>query len=278
MTLKEKRPNYLNYTFIFILIYISFINIFVIKTTPEIIFIQFAILVLIFRKIRFREFSKYWIPFIAFFFIYEFLRGFADNFAPFYNNVLFWVFGLEKSLFGEIPTQVLQKKFPVDHIVTQTSIFFYSIFFYFSFLVGFIIWLKNKKLFKKYAIKFLLLSYISITFFFLIPTAPPWLVNETVDLGIERYLLHNSIFQLFSFLTIWGYLLYGNTVAALPSLHVAWPVFTCFFLLKYFKNRFLYLLLIIPILIGFSVVLTAEHFVIDVLFGAILAVILVFFV
>ena len=44
--------------FVVFLGYLSYINFFVLKTTPEIIFIQFFVLVMVFNKIRTKDFAK----------------------------------------------------------------------------------------------------------------------------------------------------------------------------------------------------------------------------
>ena len=252
-----------NFGFLFILLYVSFINIFVIKATPEIILLQFALLVIIFRRLRMKKFFITWIPFIATFVLYEFLRSYADNFSPFYNITLYWVFWIEKTIFGTLPTITLQQMIPAAHWLTQLSLFFYSIFFYYSFLIAFTIWLVDQDKFPTYFRQFLFLTYISLAVFFLIPTAPPWLAADKFGLGVDRYLMENNILRAFPSINIYYYFVYGNPVAALPSLHTAWPLFSTLFLIKHYKKPALYLLLVIPMMIAFSVILTGEHYIID---------------
>lgn len=258
--------------FVIVLSYLSYINFFILKTTPEIIFIQFFVLVIIFNKIRSKEFAKTWIPFISLFLLYEFLRGYVDDMSPFYKTTLFWIYNLEVKIFGTLPTRFLQQHLDETNLLTSVSIFFYTIFFYYSFLVAFIIWYKYPKIFGEYFKKFLTISFIGLLVFFLIPTAPPWMVNEITNINIKRYIYDgNSVLQNFDGLTLYQYFIFGNKVAALPSLHVAWPIFSTLFLVKKFKSRYLYLLFVIPFIIAFSVILTAEHYVIDIVAGWILA-------
>lgn len=254
-----------------ILIYVSIINLFVIKSTPEIIAIQFAFLIIVFRKTQFRKFTKQWFPFIALFLVYEFLRGIVDNISPFYEITLLWIFNLEKIIFPKLPTVYLQEIFLDNQVVLNLAIFFYTIFFYYSFLTAFIIWLKKPELFNKYARQLLTISFVGLAIFFFIPTAPPWFVAKYYGAEIGRPIYQDTILASFSELSLYNYFIYGNPVAALPSLHVAWPAFTSFFLIKEFKKKKYYLSLIIPIMIGFSIVLTGEHFVLDVIAGFVLA-------
>jgi len=270
---KQKSDSFKNLFFWFLIIigYISFINIFVIKTTPEFLLIQFAFITTVFLTSRLKDYAIDWIPFIGFFLLYEFLRGFADDLSPFRTLTLLWIYKLEQAIFGTLPTLSLQQLFGENKLIINISLFFYALFFYYSFLTAFIIWIYNRNLFKEYANKFLLLSITGLVFFFLIPTAPPWLIEKSENLGIRRIIYEGNILDNYVILTLYNYLFHGNEVAALPSLHSAWPMFTSLFIVKKFKNRFRYLLLIIPLMVGFSVVLSGEHFILDVLFGFFLA-------
>lgn len=277
LAINPKKLLSADFWFIVILIYISVINFFVLKTTPEIIFLQYLVLVLIFMRVRTKEYAKTWIPFISFFLLYEFLRGYADDLSPFKEVTLYWIYNLELLIFKNLPSKILQDLFIDNKFIVNFSLFFYSIFFYYSFLTAFILWLKKPNYFQEYFKKFLILSFIGLLFFFLIPTAPPWMINEIKDIGIERILYGDTIMNQFNAFSLYRYFIYGNAVAALPSLHTAWPAFTSLFLINKFKSKLTYLPLIIPLMIGFSVVLTGEHFVVDVVAGWILAIIVLCF-
>lgn len=221
-----------------------------------------------------KNFFKTWILFIGVFVLYEFLRGFADDLSPFYNSTIFGVYYMEKTFFGILPTIYLQRHIPPDSLITHVGVFFYTTFFYYSFLVAFLIWLRDPEKFSSYFFKFTLLTYIGLALFFLVPTAPPWFVSQKLGFEVTRYLINNSILGAFSYLRIYAYFVQGNEVAALPSLHVAWPLFSTVFLVKNYKSKWLYLLFIIPAAIAFCIVLTGEHYVIDVLASVILVLLL----
>lgn len=270
--LVNKHKKTTNNWFLVAVTYLTIINLFVLKTTPELIFVQFLIIILIFQKLRFKKFTQEWIPFIALFFIYEFLRGFVDNLSPFYNSTLFWMHNLEEKMFSILPSKYLQETIPTNSLVANLSLFFYSLFFYYSFFTGFIIWLKKSDLFANYFKRFMVMTFVSLAFFFLIPTAPPWFANERFNLGLERILFQDTVLKYFSTASLWNYFIKGNPVAAFPSLHVAWPAFTSLFVIKYIKRAWWsYLSLIIPFMVGFSVVYAAEHYVVDVIAGWLLA-------
>jgi len=54
-------------------------------------------------------------------------------------------------------------------------------------------------------------------------------------------------------------------------------MYTTLFLIKEFKKKWLYLLFTMPLMIGFSVVLTGEHFLIDVIAGYLFAILVIIF-
>lgn len=269
---KELAPSYVSFGMI--LLYLSLINFFVLKATPEVIFIQFAIVILIFKKLRFLDFTKSWLPFIAFFVLYEYIRGFLDNISPFYQHTLLWIYDLELLVFNGLPTIYLQQIIPNSQIITSISVFFYSIFFYYSFLVALLIWLKKPHLFKSYSKKFIVFTYVCLSFYFFIPTAPPWMVAKSEPLPLTRYLYSDTVLANFAYPTIYRYFVQGNEVAAFPSLHVGWPLFTAIFLIRHIKSKLMYLNLIVPLMICFSVVLTGEHYIFDGLGSLLIAIII----
>lgn len=274
LLLIKKTTNSFNFSFTFVFLYVSLINFFILKTTPELIFLQFIILIFFFRRFRLKNFAKKWMLFISAFVIYEFLRGYADDLSPFYGLTLYLVYYSESWVFGTLPTIWLQQQILPESWTTQIALFFYSIFFYYSFLVAFLIWLKDPAMFGIYSKKFILLTYISLAIFFLVPTAPPWLVAKEFDLPLERYLTERTILNEFKYVNVYRHFVYDNAVAALPSLHVAWPIFSTTFLVANYKNRWFYFLFIIPIMITVSIVLTGEHYVIDVIASVLLVILI----
>ena len=80
-----------NLGLLILILYLSLFNLFVIKATPEVIFIQFFVLILIYKKLGAKTFLKEWVPFIGLVVLYEFLRGIADDMSPFFNQTLFLI-------------------------------------------------------------------------------------------------------------------------------------------------------------------------------------------
>lgn len=254
-----------------IFIYITFVNVFILKVSPELLALQFFLIVFLFMRSEKSQFLRDWIPYIALFFLYEFLRGYADDLSPFYNNTLYAIHFIEEKLFGgTIPTITLQNLLYPNVWLLYFLLLFYSSFFYFSFVVGFIIWWKKNADFHDYFRRFMLLSFIGLIFYFLIPTAPPWFVDRAFRLGVDRELFINTFFSSFSGGSLTAYFIEGNPVAAFPSLHTAWTAFTAIYVVKKYGKKF-WPVLIVPTMVGFSIILTGEHYILDVFAGWVLA-------
>lgn len=250
-----------------VIVCVSYFNIFIIQAGPDIIFAQFAIIGLLFVKNKKGGFIYDWTPFVSLFLLFEFFRSNADNLSPFFSSNLYFIYHLEKALFKILPTIFFQK---IIFLVSPTAIFiflfFYITFFYYPAITAFILWIKNKALFFEFTKKLLILAYIGLFFYFVIPTAPPWYVAQIKNAPITRSFYESAVKpHSLTSVSLINHVLKGNRFAAFPSLHVMWPTFTTLFLIKKYKRRRLLFLLTIPIMISLSVIVSGEHYVLDVL-------------
>lgn len=111
-------------------------------------------------------------------------------------------------------------------MILSISFFFYFSFYYYSFAGAFLIWISKPELFRRYTRYFLIMSYVGLLIFFLTSTAPPWLVSNINALSVKRFIYEQTFIKRFLDLPLYRYLVFGNDVAAFPSLHVAWVSFT----------------------------------------------------
>ncbi len=191
-------------------------------------------------------------------------------------------YDLEKYLFGfEYLGKVLT---PNEFFLLNHNKFldFISGFFYINWMpvpIGFGVYLyySNKELFLKYSLAFLFVNIIGFTIYYIYPAAPPWYVQDYgFDLhigvkgsraGLERFdnLIGIPIFEGI-------YNKNANVLAAMPSLHSAYPVVVLFYAFKK-KIKPLVKSLFIVFLFGiwFSAVYSSHHYIIDVVAGAVVA-------
>lgn len=227
---------------------------------------------------RTRSFILDWIPFLFILLSYDFLRGFADNLNQRVNY--YSLIDMERVLFKSIPTIELQKIFynPASlSLIDFLASIFYLLHFALPLSFGFILWLYNRSYFKKFVTGILFLSYSAWITFLIYPAAPPWLasnegylpkvykiMDQTLSVFPDRWDLP-TIYHNFN----------PNPVAAMPSLHAAYPLLVFLFALKFFKLK---ALLFFPYVLAtwFSIVYLGEHYMVDIIAGAFYAVIFYF--
>ena len=128
-----------------------------------------------------------------------------------------------------------------------------------------LLWYSNKTLYKRYVYSLVACSYVSLVFYTLVPSAPPW-YN-----GVASNLLATTSAQigsssLFSELARVGSLIESDKLAAFPSLHAAYVVLFSYFTIKLKRA---YALVSIPITIGvlFSTIYLGQHYIADLVAG-----------
>jgi len=191
---------------------------------------------------------------------------------------------IEKSLFGIAVNQSILTPNEYFAIYNNQFLDFVSGFFYINWIpvpigFGIFLYLKDKELFFKYSISFLLVNLIGFILYYLYPAAPPWYVQKFgFDLhigisgnraGLERFdnLINIAIFEGI-------YNKNANVLAAMPSLHSAYPVVVFYFAIKKnVKTIFKTLFIIFMLGIWFSAVYSSHHYIIDVIAGIALALI-----
>ena len=228
-----------------------------------------------------------WVPFAAVIIGYDYSRGAADSvgfgvhFTPQINadKVLF---------FGHVPTVWLQDRlydvartFSGGYVVVGQVQWWEALFsatyvshFVVSFILAFVLWVRYRRRFQAYARRFVTLSYAGFLTYALFPAAPPWLAAEHGDLPrtIGRYgrgldELHLGVVR---DLIDKGSAV-SNLVAAVPSLHAAFATLVVITLWRSVPRWARPLLALYPLLMGLTLVVQGEHYVIDLLLGVLYA-------
>ncbi len=236
----------------------------------------FGVLGLVFLG-KFRNAGRFlwdWIPFALLIFSYDAMRGIADDLGGRVHYVE--LIEAEKFLFfGDLPTVWLQENLFTPGFVAWYDLLaalLYSLHFLLPGLFAYFLWIQDeRKFFREFRATIVLLSYAALITFLLYPAAPPWLANE------EGYipLIHKILSEIDSgyFRITLGSLyamVNANPVAAMPSLHAAYPWVIFLFALKYFGEKGIFFI-ILPLGINFSLVYLGEHYVVDLLMGIVYA-------
>jgi hypothetical protein len=221
---------------------------------------------------RLLQFVQDWSPPLILFLSYEYLRSLIPKLAI--APHIFPMIKFDQTIFGAIPAVTLQHWFFTGSIrwYDYLAAVLYESHFIVFLLVGFLFWLKNKEAFRKYYAALLVLSYMAFITFVIFPAAPPWMASQLgyipplADISGKVFSRFPGPLNLPSLYEFFG----ANQVAAVPSLHAAYPWLT--FLFVWARTRILGLLTI-PYVLGvwFSVIYLGDHYVFDILIGCLYA-------
>ncbi len=140
-------------------------------------------------------------------------------------------------------------------------------------LFAFLLWMTSRSVFKEYTSALLLLSFAAFITYVLYPAAPPWMASGEGYLPPLQKVMDSTVALLGSPISMPSvYSLFrGDAVAAMPSLHAAYPLLLLLFAVRKFKT---WGLVLVPYVAGvwFAVIYLGEHYFIDVLIGAVYAI------
>jgi membrane-associated phospholipid phosphatase len=223
---------------------------------------------------RFARFVNDWAVFLGAVVLFDFCRGliFAVIGQFGLHVYLGYVVDWERWLCGgELAPSVLQRwralladPVVVDHffVIVHASHFLGFLLF------GFVIWHVRPAAFRQYAWAMTLLMYLGLMFYLLVPTVPPWMaandfraIPSIAHIGAAIYNL--ELPELVVAFDI-------NPIAAMPSLHTAFPTLGALIALQHFGWRGA-AMAVYACLVGIAIVYLGEHYVVDVIAGAALA-------
>ena len=248
--------------------------------TPDVIAIGFGLAAIILG--RGRLFLRDWLPFLVLLLAYELMRGLADDAGlPLHAEDLA---AADRLLFGgALPTQVLQDALRpasgLDGLAILATVV-YVLHFALPLGTGFVLWVARRPQYYDFVAALILLSFAGFITYLLLPAAPPWYLASHGMLDgpdgqpVIAYLKPSAFVDIAEFLGLDGRHIYPmafgtanpNDVAALPSLHVAYP-FLSFLVLRRAFGAVGWLALGYTALVAFSVTYLGDHWVIDALAG-----------
>jgi membrane-associated phospholipid phosphatase len=228
--------------------------------------------------VKWKRLVKDWLPFFLILTVYGLLRSYASDtlWGPFVKPQV-WIdthiFGL-----GVDPTVQLQHWLyrPGLHFWDYLCWCCYMSHFFTSFIIAAVLWKRNYEKFRRFVPLFIGLTLLGYITYVLYPAMPPWMASE------YHYLPHTTRIvpvvldhlHLASGAAVFtGGNKFDNNVAAMPSIHAAYPLLICLFFWKGSRARTRVLLAAYPICMAFTLVYTGEHFVIDIVMGWLYAVV-----
>ncbi len=218
-----------------------------------------------------------WFPFIAFLFLYDIARTFADKLRP--TNIGAPIDGDRLLGAGHVPTIWLQ-----HHLWhgTQDVRWYdygawgvYMTYFFATLLVAAALWVFAYHRFRRYVAAVGVLTITGFATYVLFPAAPPWYASSHGALPPSERLtgiVWSHALPSFSTLMRHGQAL-ANPVAAMPSLHAGFTLLVTLSLWKSARWWARIPLAAYPLLMGLTLVYFAEHYVVDILAGWLYAVV-----
>jgi hypothetical protein len=237
-----------------------------------------ALSVLVVPVTRVRSFALAFLPYIAIWGIFTFLRSFADEtiLAETLNTK---VASFERWLFnGQLPTVTLQ-----DRFFDPNNLHWYDYYFTFTHWSYFIIphlvairlWYKHPARFKQFLSGLSLTMAIGLMIYFLIPSNPPWMAPEPINspaaapvyriMELVAKTVNGGLYQASN--SVIGQ---SNPIAAMPSMHFAITFFLVFPAWHAGKKWFIASLYYAATM-ALTLVYCGEHYVVDVTVGGIIA-------
>jgi membrane-associated phospholipid phosphatase len=243
--------------------------------TPDTLFVVLLALFVVLGQAR--AFLLRFAPFVLLLLAYDSFRGIADDLN--HHIHFFEMIGFDRLIWGgQLPTAWFQ------HIWWHGHIQWYDFYFYFLYTIHFvapvmlaiIFWKVRSHLYWPFVFALVGMSFAAFITYILFPAAPPWMASDLhyvepihrISSDVWAAMGVSNFSEVYANLS-------PNPVAAVPSLHSAYPLLFVLFLAKAFGPR-AWLFIIYPVSMWIGVVYLGEHYIFDVIAGALYAVVAFF--
>jgi len=234
-----------------------------------------------FPEIRLRRMRTWWFVYVAGIFAYSLLRAVADvtgvpvqSLYPLRLDRLLFA-GIEPGVWLQAHLHPPSGLSNVDYAAVATHWSFFIVPH--ALAIGIFLFRRNH--FPRYALAMAITMYVALIFFFLVPTAPPWLAGQWGELpapGLARVMdLAGSSLNAPTYQSAYQSLGAANPVAAMPSVHMA-ITFVVYLWVRQYAPAWRWPCLAYVLVMAFSLIYLGEHYVSDLVAGAVCASIVYF--
>jgi membrane-associated phospholipid phosphatase len=223
---------------------------------------------------RLRSFVRDWSVFLGAVILFDVCRGGVFSLIRAFEWPVYMEYAIrwDRLLFGEIPIYAFQQWMGAgaglggfDRLMGVA----YASHFLAFILFGLSIWLLRPESFGRFKVAMIALMYGGLAIYALVPTVPPWMAAETFFVippisGVAGELFTAKLPALTAAFAI-------NPVAAMPSLHCAFPTMLALFAFRDF-GRIGWGMAAYASIVCASTVYLGQHYVVDVIAGVALAI------
>ena len=222
---------------------------------------------------HFRTFIQDWIVFLAWVVLVDAVRGFTFATIVFFRRTVYAVYPIqwEQALFGGpalgIPLQRWAAETGAWSWLGPICIPIHASHFAFFLLFGMALWSKSRPAFGRWVVVMTLMMIGGLAVYVLVPTVPPWMASRQGRIPYLTYIAGQAYNATVPTLqTVFA----TNPVAAMPSLHIAFPTCCALVATGVWGWRGAVTWLYVAGM-AFSLIYLGEHYGVDVLAGILLA-------
>ncbi len=242
--------------------------------TPDTLLIIILVIGVIFGRAR--EVMRRFVPFLGMLIVYDSFRSIADELN---KNVHYTeMINFDRFIsFGNLPTSWLQSMWYHGHVAWY-DFYFYSLYmmhFLVPVAMALLLWKFRPKLYWPFVWALVGMSFAAFITFVIFPASPPWMAKELGYIAEPLHRISSDVWEamgISDFSEVYTKLA-PNAVAAVPSLHSAYPLLATLFVWKAFGFRKTWWLMVYPLSVWVGVVYLGEHYVFDVVVGALYAIV-----
>jgi len=208
-----------------------------------------------------------WLPFIGVTLFFDAVRGGIYHLikAGYLTYHVDYVVRLEEAVFG-LPALTLLLQVIRTGALDMAAVLVHASHFLFFFLFGLALWHARREHFRYYRRALVLVMLFGLVGYVVIPTAPPWMaaapyfakIPPLVHIGREIYT--DAIPDLYGAFS-------SNPVAAMPSLHVAFPTACAIVAWRAYGSRLGLVFGAYALIVMFAAVYLGDHYGVDVIAG-----------
>ncbi len=239
--------------------------------TPDTLLLIVLIVGVVFGRTR--DFIVRFVPFLGLLVAYDSMRGWADDLS---GTVNYWPMIHWDEWFGNgrLPTITLQSWW-WDGTLKWYDFYFYflyTIHFLVPVIMGLLLWRYRPKLYWPFVWTLVGASFIAFIIYVIFPAAPPWLAHEQGYISENLHRVSSDVWWAMgvqNFSEVYKNIS-PNAVAAVPSLHSAYPLIATLFVGLAFGFRKSWFIWLYPLSMWVGVVYLGEHYVFDIVAAIIL--------